>query len=424
MKYIFIILTFLFTINLPSFGQKHENFTSQSLRIDFVLSGDAFNTQASIFEMKKEAFWGGSPINQDRFDYGEFKVIVSDTLEKEIYYSRGFCTLFEEWQTTTEAQSIQKSFFQTVNVPFPKEQIKFSILKRNEKNQFTELFKTQINPKDYGIIKYAKSKVSTQKYIDNGTPDECVDLVFIGDGYTENEINKYHDDVKRMTDHLFTQAPFNKYKDKFNIWIVDAISEDSGMTDPRRNIWKNTALKASFNTLDSDRYLESTHTFLIRDYAGLVPYDQIYIIANTKKYGGGGIYNHFSLTSVDHENSLPVFVHEFGHSFAGLGDEYFTSSTSYNDFYNLNNEPWQPNLTTRIAFDKKWADMVSEKTPIPTPAKEKYFNTVGVFEGGGYVAKGVYRPYYDCRMKSNEAEAFCPVCQKAITEMILFLIGE
>ncbi|WP_430931636.1 M64 family metallopeptidase [Saccharicrinis sp. 156] len=422
MKQIVLILLFFLNLGYLSYGQFQEYFENGSLRIDFILSGNAKETHASIFELKKEPYFGGTLLKTiDQFEYGEFRIVVKDAESKEDIYTRGFCSLLEEWQTTEEAELVDKSFFQTLTVPYPRDNILVSIEKRTRNGAFYELFHAEIKPNDDGVSKSHLKNIGTHKLIDNGSKDECIDIAFIGDGYTKDEIEKFHDDILRLSNYLFTQAPFDKFQKKFNIWAVDAISEESGVTDPRKDIWKDTALRSSFNTLNSDRYLASTNTFLIRDYAALVPYDQIYVIANTDKYGGGGIYNHFSLTSVDNHRSLTVFIHEFGHAFAGLGDEYYTSEVSYSDYFNQAIEPWQPNLTTLKEFEGKWKDMIDSSTPVPTPAKEKYFRKVGVFEGGGYVAKGVYRPAYDCRMKSNEARAFCPVCQRAIEKMILFL---
>ncbi len=422
MKRFVSIILFSACILLTCFSQHASFFGEGSLRFDLLLSGNVTETHISIFELKKESFYGGTlEKTLDPFNYGEFKVTVTDPLSNKIIYTRGFCTLFEEWQTTDEADKTEKGFFQTVTIPFPKNTIHVLFERRNRAGDFYTLLAADVNPTDYGIIKSPLKNIKTHKIVDNGTKNQCVDIVFIGDGYTQDEMKKFHDDVKRMSDYLFGQTPFSKHKKKFNVWAVDAVSEDTGISDPRQNSWKETALKSSFNTLNSDRYLTSTHNFIIRDYAALVPYDQIYVIANTDKYGGGGIYNHFSLTSIDNPRSLTVFIHEFGHAFAGLGDEYYTSDVSYSDFFNQAIEPWQPNLTTLKYFDSKWKDMLAESTPVPTPPHEKYFDKVGVFEGGGYVAKGIYRPWYDCRMKSNEAPDFCPVCQRAIERMILFL---
>ncbi len=417
-QYLILLLTL---VTLQSNAQYSKFFTNEALRIDFILSGDAHSTNISLFEIIKEPTWGGSRLNlHPPFSRGEFQLVVKDATSKQKLFSQGFCTLFEEWQTTVEANSNTGAFMQSIQCPFPKNEVLIDIQTRNAKNEFETIHTFHINPTSFEILTRT-SDTKTHKLIDNGEPDKYVDLVFVAEGYTQEEMEKFHRDAQRMTNYLFTQEPFDKLKNKFNIWLVDAVSEDSGVTDPRKGIWKNTALKSSFNTLNSDRYLETTHTFRVRDYAGLVPYDQIYILANTPKYGGGGIYNHFSLTSVDNVKSLTVFIHEFGHAFAGLGDEYYTSEVSYSDYFDRTIEPWQPNLTTLINFDSKWKNMLDKKTSVPTPVDENHKNEIGVYEGGGYVAKGVYRPFIDCRMKTNEAPAFCPVCQNAIIDVITYL---
>ncbi len=415
-------ITVLLLIPVLAYSQFEDYFTKGSLRVDFVLTGNDKNTTASLFELKKEPFFGGNLKKTiDEFDYGEFRFSVKDAESNQLIYTRGFCSLYEEWQTTEEAPLVQKSFYQTITFPFPKKDVFLTIERRSRDGQFYEIMYQKINPGDFSVNQSHLTNVETHKIVDNGSKDECVDIVFISEGYTAAQMDKFHTDVQRMYDYLITQAPFDKLKSKFNFWAVDAVSQDEGVTDPRKNIWKNTVLKSSFNTLNSDRYLETVHTFLVRDYAALVPYDQIYILANTEKYGGGGIYNHFSLTSIDNPRSLTVFIHEFGHAFVGLGDEYFGPDEIYNDYINQDIEPWQANLTTLKYFSSKWKDLLDKDTPVPTPSAEQYFNVTGVFEGGGYVSKGVYRPAFDCRMKTNEADGFCEVCQRAIEKMVLFL---
>lgn len=419
MKTLFVIFLSIFAIN--SNAQYENYFTNEALRVDFTLSGDIKHTNIAQFEVIKEVQWGGSKTHlEPPFSRGQFQFVVKDSASQQTILKQGFSTLFEEWQTTTNENVSPMAFMQSIQCPFPKNNIIIDIERRNDKNEFERIHTFFINPNSYEIL-HKSAHAATHKMIDNGASDKCVDIVFVAEGYTKDEMAKFHNDAINMTNYLFTQAPFNELKNKFNIWLVDAISEESGVTDPRKNIWKNTALKSSFNTLNSDRYLETTHTFLVRDYAGLVPYDQIYILANTEKYGGGGIYNHFSLTSVDNVKSKTVFIHEFGHAFAGLGDEYYYDKESYAGFYTNDSEPWEPNLTTLHNFESKWKKMMNKNTPIPTPSSNENPNTIGVYEGGGYSSKGVYRPYINCRMKTNEAPAFCPVCEQAIKDVILYL---
>lgn len=419
MKY--IVLTIILALSMQSNAQLLYNdyFTDKSLRVDFIFAGNADSETIYLKDIKKESFWGGSKENLiNPFNYGEYKVEVLDKSSGSLIYSKGFCTLFEEWQTTSEANSRNKAFYQSVVVPYPKNEVTLNVYSRNWDGDFIQVYQLEINPEDY-FINPEKSDFEQKKIVDHGDPSEKVDLVFIAEGYTASEMDKFEKDSKRFVDFLFTQKPFDQYKQNFNIWIVKSVSEESGTDIPGEGIYKKTAVKSNFYTFDSERYLTTEDFFAVSDIASVVPYDDICIMVNTDKYGGGGIYNHYSIFSADHPLSEIVFVHEFGHSFAALGDEYYNSSTSYNDFFNLEIEPWQANLTTLKDFEKKWKDQLDESTPVPTPRVKSNKNKIGVYEGGGYVHKGMYSPYMDCRMKTNEAKAFCPVCQEAIIRMIL-----
>jgi hypothetical protein len=254
----------------------------------------------------------------------------------------------------------------------------------------------------------------------NGDPSEKVDIVVLPEGYAQEEMGQFISDCNRFAEDFFTFAPYSENKDKFNIYGVLAPSKESGTDRPNKDIWKQTLLNSSFYTFSSERYLMTYDNKSVRDLAANAPYDQIYILVNTDKYGGGAIYNYYNVSVIRNGQSAKIVTHEFGHGFVGLADEYYDSSTGYNEFYNLSIEPWEANITTLVNFESKWADMVDEKTPVPTPDKKKFRDRVGVFEGGGYVAEGVYRPVYDCLMKSFDGETYCPVCSQAIQQMIDF----
>jgi hypothetical protein len=244
----------------------------------------------------------------------------------------------------------------------------------------------------------------------------------------------FYQDAQIACDALFEHEPFKKLKDKFNIVAVASPSKDSGVSIPGQGIWKSTAVDSHFNTFYSDRYLTSNHVKQIHDWLAGIPYEHIIILANTDTYGGGGIYNSYTLTTAHHSMFRPVVVHEFGHSFGGLADEYAYTDDPSNQYpYDI--EPWEPNITTLVDFDSKWKDLVSKKTEIPTKPldstpdknghyKEGVFTKVGVYEGGGYTKKGIYRPTTECRMKINEAPVFCPVCQRALERLIRFYTEE
>jgi hypothetical protein len=338
----------------------------------------------------------------------------------ELIYSRGYSTLFGEWQTTNEAMETWRSISESIVFPFPKDISRVEFFSRNWEGKFEKKFEYTVDPANY-FIKLDRTLVYPAfDVMVNGDQANKVDIVILPEGYTEEEMGKFIEDCNTFKKGLFFFSPFSENKEKFNIRAVLAPSQDLGADIPADTIWKNTILNSSFYTFDSERYLMTYDNKSVRALAANAPYDQIYILVNTDKYGGGAIYNHYNLSVMKHGFSAKIIVHEFGHGFAGLGDEYYESSTGYNEFYNLQAEPWEPNLTTLVDFDSKWKYMLKKKTPIPTPNEEKYIEKIGVFEGGGYEAKGVYRPKVDCLMKTFDGDVFCPVCSESIQKMIDF----
>lgn len=398
-----------------------DYFIEKSLRIDLLHAGNFESSHFYLDNLKKEPFWGGSKTNLlDKFDYGEHKVIVKDKSTGKEIYSRGYSTLFQEWASSPEAKTVSKSFFETITVPYPKNPVIIEVYGRSKKTNFEKVFEFEVNPGSYFISPELSKKYPSKKIIDNGPVSEKVDIVFLADGYTESEMEKFRKDADRMAGYFFSNSPFKENKDKFNFWIVESPSAETGTDFPKEKVYKNTIINSSFSTFDVDRYLMTYDIKTVRDLAANVPYDQIIILVNSDVYGGGGVYNYYSITSVDDDFSDFVIVHEFGHAFGCLADEYYTSEVGVEDYYDLKIEPYEPNITTLVNFDKKWKSMVESGTPVPTPETPDNKNKVGVYEGGGYVAKGVYRPYIDCTMKSRLRDGFCPVCRKALTEMIEF----
>jgi hypothetical protein len=421
------ILFILFSCSLAGLSQNSfdKYFNDKVLRFDFMLSGNSQNTVVYPIGMKEEPFWAGSNTNLiNPFNYGNFKYEIFDEAENILIYSRGFCTLYQEWQTTAEAKIIQRSFYEVATMPFPKNKVRFVLSIREKNGSFAKLYEKRIDPSDYFIRKENPVNAVVTKIYDGGDPHTCVDLAFIAEGYKADEMDKFREDVKKMADILFAEAPFSDYKDKFNIWAVEAISQDSGTDIPGEKIYLNTVLNSSFYTFDLARYLTTQDIKSVNDYAAAVPHDNIIVLINSPRYGGGGVYNYYSGTTTGNQLSPKVFIHEFGHGFAGLADEYYSSSVTYDDFYSLDVEPWEPNITTMMNFESKWKMMIGKETPIPTPSEEEYKNVTGLFEGGGYSAKGIFRSEMDCRMKSNGTKGYCSVCRNAIKEMIEFYIKE
>lgn len=413
------IIVFLSSLLFSQDFQKY--FEDASLRFDYFHGGNSQSEWFSNDELIKEKYWGGSKVNLvDTFNYGKYKFTVKDKESGRLIYSRGYSTLFGEWTHTEEAKKINRSFSESVIMPYPKNEVIIDFYKRQmSDNKFKKVYSFEIDPKDYQIRKDQRIKQKAFKIHDSGNHHKKLDIVILAEGYTQGEIQKFMQDAKRFGDHLFINQPFDTLSDKINIWAVPIVSEESGTDIPGKDVWKNTAFNSHFYTFGTERYLNTVDNKTVRDAAANAPYDQIYILANTEKYGGAGIYNYYSICTSDNIKSEFVFVHEFGHAFAGLGDEYYTSDVAVEDFYNLEVEPWTPNLTTLVNFESKWKEMVEEGTPIPTPV-EGYEDKVGAFEGGGYIEKGIYRPTKDCSMKSTIENNYCPVCRKAFVDMVMF----
>ncbi len=418
-KFLFILFLFpMITIGQESFS---KYFQKKSMRFDFLLGGNSKEVTVYPQQIKQEPHWAGSLINlTDTFNYGSYRFQVYDFETGNLLYSKGFSTLFQEWQTTAEAKITDRTFYQASIFPFPNNKVRLSIEARQWEGNFKSIFETEIDPANYFILKEDPCPYESVVIEKNGKPEEKVDLVILAEGYTAEEMEKFVEDAKRVSGYLFEEKPFKSNREKFNVTALLTPSVDSGTDIPGENIYKNTMFNATFYTFDLDRYLTTSDMKSIYDAAASVPYDHIYILVNSERYGGGGFYNFLSVCTSNNQLTKEVFVHEFGHGFAGLGDEYYNSSVAYEDFYNLEIEPWEPNLTTLVEFDNKWKSMIDSSTPVPTPRESKFSGTIGVFEGGGYLAKGIYSPVMDCRMKSNNAKEFCPVCTRAIQQVIDF----
>jgi len=466
-----IISLFLFSSVL--FAQSYNNqFYSSTMRVDYyriATKGEEHITLDAVYE---EPLWAGSRTALiDTMNLGDNFFTVQDYSSKQVIFSRGFCTLSAEWQTTEEAMSTWRTFHETVRFPFPKEKIILTFFKRDsivgegKPMVFRRLQEFTIDPNDSVFIRRdcTKRKYKVLEIANNGSVDNKVDLLILGDGYSASDMGKFRKDAQHYTNVLFSVYPFRNHKKDFNVRALEVISEESGIDKPDIHVWKKTALGTHYNTFGSVRYILTEDNRTLRDIAGTVPYDFITILVNDNRYGGGGIFNLYTTsftTSAQKGQEWEVeyvFVHEFGHCFAGLGDEYYSSQISYIDFYPHGVEPWEPNLSrTADRNTIKWKEFIDNDTPVPTPwGKEQYdsletlrakldrrdpdyyqkrevflsqtkiilanpklINQVGAFEGAGYLPYGMYRPALDCKMFSLNPVDFDPVCAAAIERMI------
>jgi hypothetical protein len=418
----FLLFLLLFIVSNLRAQNFTDFFVDKTLRIDYLLTGDAKSQQICLDELSVLPQWAGRRHHLSELPLkGNGQVIVSDSLTGKRIYANSFSSLFTEWLSTAEAKTVAKGFEHTVLVPYPIRTVKVDVTLCNNYGKEVARLTHLVNPKDILIHAKGLTNITPYKYIvRSGSYTDCIDVAILGEGYTRLEMKTFYADAAIAAQSLFTHEPFKSMKNRFNIVAVASPSLDSGVSIPGKNEWKNTAFMSHFNTFYSDRYLTTTHLKLINDALAGIPYEHIIILANTKNYGGGGIYNDFTLTAAHHPKFRPVVVHEFGHSFGGLADEYYYEGDVMDDTYPLSVEPWEQNITTRISFDTKWQDMMRIGTPIPTPEKQYKDYPIGLYEGAGYSGKGVYRASYDCRMRTNECPVFCPVCQRALKRMIDF----
>lgn len=408
---------------MTAFAQNfNDYFADKTLRLDYIFTGNAAKQEICVDEICSLPSWAGRKHHLAELPIeGNGQLVVKDLQSGQIIYKTSFSSLFQEWLETDEAQQTVKGFENTFLIPYPLRPAEVEITLFDMRRNVQASLKHVINPDDILIHRKGLSHITPHKYLlQSGSAEQCIDVAILAEGYTPDEMETFYQDAAIACESLFAHEPFKSMKSCFNIVAVASPSQDSGVSIPRLGEWKHTAFSSHFSTFYSDRYLTTSRVKSIHDALSGIPYEHIIILANTEEYGGGGIYNSYTLTTAHHPQFRPVVVHEFGHSFGGLGDEYFYDDDVMSGMYPLDIEPWEQNLTTRVNFASKWEDMLAPNTPIPTPSDKSKHYPVGVYEGGGYSSKGVYRPADDCRMRTNSYPTFCPVCQRAIKRMIDF----
>jgi hypothetical protein len=457
-------------------------FEDATLRIDYFHIGNAETEYVTVDQIYRYNVWSGHRAHLlDNFNQGRYYVKVYDPDTEELIYSKGFDSYFGEYKTSDDAlKGIMRTYHETALIPFPKKTVQFVLELRDRQQELQPIFERMIDPLDISIHSETPDDrdVDIIKAMPSGEPSKKVDVVILSEGYTRWEKEKFRRDLQRFTRVFFEQEPYKSLQSRFNVYGVFKPSRDTGVDEPRAGIYKTTELGCTFNSLGSERYLLTEDNKAVRDLASHVPYDAIYIMVNHKRYGGGGIYNFYCTFTADNQWHEYLFLHEFGHSFAGLADEYYTSSSAYNEFYPRGQEPIEPNITALLdAPEVKWADLTDGSIEIPTPWEKeaydkmdyawqeqrrqlndrtaelkrtgaaandirlaeneyddkdrahaikvdsylrgsKYYGQVGAFEGAGYSAEGLYRPMIDCIMFSKGQKPFCKVCNRAIIEVI------
>lgn len=396
-KIVLLLIVSFFYASLPA--------QDRTLRIDYTFSGTATEASIAVDELRSLNGWAGRNSHRDSLLLAGNGQITMRAKDGTVLYRNSFSTLFQEWQNTQEATKLTRSFENVFLLPMPEEEAEVTVELFDSHGRKSASLTHPVNPAD--ILIRPAGKLPEFRQIRIGGPvSECIDVAIVAEGYTADEMETFYEHAAAAVDAILSYEPFCRMKDKFNFRAVGLVSAQSGVSIPREGMWKDTPLHSHFDTFYSDRYLTTLKLKDLHDALSDVPYEHIIILANTTTYGGGGIFNSYLLTTALHPTFKQVVVHEFGHSFAGLADEYFYDD-QYSDYYHPDVEPWEPNITTKADFSSKWEDMTGRCG-------------VGLYEGGGYMSKGVWRPSRDCRMRTNQARSFCPVCKRAIERMIRF----
>jgi len=444
------ILSLLLLLCAAALGAQDfdRHFDDATLRLDYILAGDTRGTDIYFSDMRRQPFWAGRRNRlSEQFLRGNGQLTVRDAGSGTVIYVTTFSTLYHEWLQSEEARTVRRAFETSYNVPFPKRPVDITLTLTDTQGRTTASMTHRVDPTDILIRSVARArhpfhyiwKGRCQKAlaptperdrdsISGGTGRDYtqipfspfegvdiahnVDLAIVAEGYTEAETGKFYSDCRRAVDVLFAREPFRSLKPRFNVVAVAPPSRDSGVSVPHLRDWREGTSGARYDMFYIDRYFVTQEMHRVFDLLDGVPFEHIMILANTATYGGGGIYNQVTTSTSDHPSFAQVFVHEFGHSYAGLGDEY-----AYDDmptvWYPKGTEPWEPNLTTQSRFSDKWQDLIEAGVP-----------GVGLFEGAGYQSKGCWRPCEDCRMRTNAAPDFCPVCSRAIRRITDFYTAE
>lgn len=399
-----------------------DHFADKTLRVDYIFNGNASGQAICLNGLSALPTWAGRKHHLAELPLqGNGQIIMRNAASGKTIYTTSFSSLFQEWLETDEARNVTKGFENTFLLPYPLQPVEIEITLLDPRRNVRASMKHIVHPNDVLIEQKGNSHITPHKYLlHNDSPEKCIDVAILAEGYTLQEIQTFYEDADIACKSIFDHEPFKSMKKRFNVVAVASPSTDSEVSVPRLNEWKHTAFGSHFSTFYSDRYLTTSRVKAIHDALAGIPYEHIIILANTEEYGGGGIYNSYTLTTAHHPMFRPVVVHEFGHSFGGLADEYFYDNDVMTDTYPLDIEPWEQNISTQVDFAAKWKDMLSENTPVPTPAEVSENYPTGVYEGGGYSAKGIFRPAENCRMRTNEYPAFCPVCQRALRRIIEF----
>jgi hypothetical protein len=452
----------------PLFAQGgfDAHFADKTMRVDYFHTGGMDTEIISLDRIVSDGPWAGSRTQLiDDTNLGKYLFEVHDHESGALMYSRGYASIYGEWETTGEAEITYRTFHESLRFPWPRAPVDILLKKRDEENRFREFARLSVDPADRHVNPADLAPVGAPWVLmEHGPAETKVDLVLLGEGYTDAELPQFHEDARRLVDRLFAYEPFKSRRTDFNVRAIDLPAAESGVSRPHGGKYRRNPVATQYSIFDSERYVLTFDNRAFRDVLSSVPYEFAVILVNEKQYGGGGIYNLQATAAVGSEFADYLFIHEFGHHFAALADEYYTSPVAYETGAIEHIEPWEPNVTAlHDPATLKWRDLVDARTPLPTVwDKERYeehardiqarrrvlietqapeaafdalfheqraletemfgamehAGAVGAFEGASYEARGLYRPEIDCIMFSRNMLRFCEVCRRALERII------
>jgi hypothetical protein len=436
----------------------------RALRVDYFHTGDVREEHFSLDRLVLEPlpFPGAPGRPLDDTNLGKYFFEVRELATQRVVYSRGFASIYGEWETTAEARKVWRTFSESLRFPRPERPVQVVLKKRDADQTFREVWSLVVDPDDRFVDDAPPpSPGPVVEILRSGDPAGKLDLLLIGDGYAAGDRAKFEKDARRLVEILFEREPFRSRRGDFNVWGLCPPAEERGVSRPLTGVHRRSRVGATYDAFGSERYVLSFENRSLRDVASFAPYDALAILVNGETYGGGGIFNLYATVAVDSGWAGYVFVHELGHSLAALADEYFTSETAYLPAEGRP-EPWEPNVTANPR-SPKWKHLLSPGVPLPTPwpkdvftkrqeafqAKRKRIRAenrpeaemdalflaeqkeemallsaapnarrIGAFEGAMYEASGYYRPQIDCVMFTRDPVPFCAVCQRAIDRVL------
>lgn len=460
----FLLILVFFSFQSRADVSFEQYFEDQTMRLDYFHTGTATEEHFSLDQMVNDGPWAGSKQQLvDELRLGKYFFEVQDPRSGKVIYSRGYSSIYGEWETTAEAKKEWGVFHESVRFPWPAQKVKLVIYKRNQQQKFDPVWECIVDPNSRKVNPAPlNTPYRVYDVAEHGKPEEKVDIVLLSEGYTQEEMDEFKADADKYAKALFSTEPFASRREDFNIRAVEVPAPNSGLNHPQQDIYNRSALSVSYGAFGSQRYALGYDNKTIRDAASAVPYEFTVILMNDSIYGGGGIYKLYITAASDNAFHDYLFVHEFGHHFASLADEYYTSATAY-EMGSQVVEPFELNVTTYTEKDKiKWGDLIHEDTPLPTPwGKEKFDDhsnqiqeqrqkmrdakvsedqmeqlfrqqreweedylsqiphagDVGAYEGAMYHSKGIYRSEPNCIMFTR-TDQFCAACRRAINMVI------